>query len=89
MRTAVLDCASLPGRAALHRCLAQALRLPEWYGQNLDALRDCLGDLSEETVLILHHAPALDARLGDYAQRLRRCLTDAAEENARFTWRET
>lgn len=88
MRTALLDCAALPDRAALHRCLAHGLRLPAWYGENLDALRDCLGDVQEETVLVLHNAPVLDARLGEYARRLRRVLTDAAAENPRFVWRE-
>ncbi len=32
--------------------LGRALRLPDWYGQNLDALWDCITDLTEPTVLV-------------------------------------
>lgn len=44
--------------AAMHE-IADVLRFPEWFGENLDALADCLGDLSwfpsEGYVLILEH----------------------------------
>jgi RNAse (barnase) inhibitor barstar len=36
----------------LHAALAAALGFPDWYGGNLDALWDCLTDLSEPTVLL-------------------------------------
>lgn len=41
---------------------AQALRFPEWFGNNWDALADCLGDLSwweaDGYLLLLDHAGA-------------------------------
>lgn len=88
MKTVVLDGAELPDRAALHRRLTEALDLPVWYGQNLDALRDCLSEVRQETEVVLTGAAALDAHLGEYAQRLRRVLTDSAAENAFVSWRE-
>ena len=46
--------------AAAQREIAEAFRFPEWYGDNLDALADCLCDLSwlpsEGYVLLLEHA---------------------------------
>jgi RNAse (barnase) inhibitor barstar len=44
---------------AVMREIAEALRFPEWFGSNLDALADCLADLSwlpsEGYVLVLEH----------------------------------
>ena len=34
--------------------IAEALEFPDWFGHNLDALWDCLTDLTEPTVLIWH-----------------------------------
>lgn len=81
MRIVVLDCSVLPDRETLHRTLAAALALPEWYGGNLDALYDCLTDLTGETELRLRRFGDLEETLGSYARSLRRVLADAAGEN--------
>jgi len=39
--------------AALYGALAGALALPSWFGANLDALWDCLSDLTRPTALVL------------------------------------
>ena len=36
----------ITNREQLHDALSEALELPEWYGRSLDALYDCLTDLS-------------------------------------------
>ena len=51
MRAVYLDCRAILSREALHGALARTLDLPEWYGRNLDALADCLGDIAAETEL--------------------------------------
>lgn len=40
-----LDAAAGLGVEAFHTEIAAALELPDYYGRNLDALNDCLGDL--------------------------------------------
>ncbi len=44
---------------AVMRNIADAMRFPDWFGENLDALADCLNDLSwlpaEGYVLVLEH----------------------------------
>ena len=39
--------------AQLYAALADALGLPSWFGANLDALWDCLTDLSVPTAVVL------------------------------------
>jgi hypothetical protein len=47
------------------RAIARALRFPDWFGGNWDALQDCLGDLSWRPdsghVLVFHNWQALGA----------------------------
>ena len=49
----VLDARRFKGRTRAHAYLKEALRLPDYYGKNLDALYDCLGDIGEETVIVV------------------------------------
>ncbi len=78
---ALIDGAIIETREQLHDTLAQQLSLPEYYGRNLDALFDCLTDLSEDTELRLVHGEELFAHLGVYADVLCALLRDACGEN--------
>lgn len=54
-----VDLRACADAAAAMREIAETLRFPEWFGENLDALADCLADLSwlpsEGYVLMLEH----------------------------------
>ena len=78
---AVIDGAVITSRSELHDSLFRQLDLPDWYGRNLDALYDCLTDLSEPASLRLVHFDTLSERLGHYAAALRAVLRDASAEN--------
>ena len=67
----------LRGGEEFHEILARELQFPSYYGHNLDALHDCLTDVSAETVIILTDAAKADPRLPAV-------LRDAAEENPRL-----
>ena len=86
MRRADIDCAGIADRRALHATLKEALALPEYYGNNLDALADCLSDLFEDTCLVLRHPNALRDALGDYAEALLHVLHRGALDNRHFVF---
>ena len=77
----ILDGAVLD-RTALHDLLSRELAFPDWYGRNLDALFDCLTDLSQETELLLQNWDSWEDQR--YADRLLCVLRGAAEENEKL-----
>ena len=80
MKKVELDIANIHTVRALHVYLAYKLNLPPYYGANLDALHDGLGDAAESTELLLGGTPASD-EMAAYLPRLTRVLEDAAREN--------
>lgn len=65
---------------AFYAQLASQLELPEWFGQNLDALYDCLTELREAQITI-YQWDTLAQKLGEKTKNLRRVLTDAGIAN--------
>lgn len=67
--------------------IADALRFPEWFGDNLDALADCLGDLSwfpaEGYVLVLEHTAEWRAHESDTLDTVLEILNQTAERWAK------
>ncbi len=78
---ALIDGAAVCSRDELHDSLARQLKLPAYYGRNLDALFDCLSDIHEPCEIVLRGAEELFVHLGIYADVLQDVLRDAAEEN--------
>lgn len=73
----IIDCAAIGSKEDFHRILAQTLRFPAWYGNNLDALYDCLGDISVKTHLILKNWD----HIASFAAGFRAVFNDAEDEN--------
>lgn len=82
MTTYTIDGSNMTDRAAAHAELARALRFPDWYGGNLDALWDMASTLEVRAVLV-HPAPMLNA-LGAYGCKLLQTLFEVAQENPTF-----
>lgn len=74
-----LDCRKMTDRQAAHTYLKEVLALPDYYGENLDALYDLLTEREEETVLVLGHWRQLSVLLGDYGISLLETLREASE----------
>ena len=84
MRKLTLDCSQISTKIGLHLQLTELLDLPEYYGNNLDALADCLSEIHQDTCLVLEQSEALMDALGDYAERFFRLLEHCASENPFF-----
>lgn len=67
----------LQGDALTHDALAEAFGFPAYYGRNLDALHDCLGDIGEDTAVIVTDMGSAD----ENGRRILTVLWDSAREN--------
>lgn len=70
MEIIILDGACMTDKDTAHAYIAKVMRLPAHYGKNLDALADCLSELTDRVTVILKASGALMENLGDYAGRL-------------------
>ena len=80
MRTITLELEHLETVAALHLDLQYLLRLPAYYGRNLDALHDALGEIAQPTRLIVR-AQGVKGETAAVLPRLLCVLEDAQQEN--------
>ena len=66
MQTIMLDGSLYPTARDLHLALKQMLSLPDYYGMNADALKDCLSGRTEKVNLWI-----ADPGIGETADALR------------------
>mgnify|MGYP000630451229 CR=1 FL=1 len=88
MKQVILDGTGLTTSAQVHELLARELDFPIWYGANLDALYDRLTDVTQDCWIVLTHAAAMEAHLGNWAGALRQVLRDACACNDNLTMEE-
>ncbi len=88
MRRILLDGAKMRTRDALHDHLARRLRLPAYYGRNLDALHDCLGEMGDVAITLRRRDDMLQA-MGDYGLQLLKVLGNATAEYPGLRFRAT
>lgn len=87
MQICIIDGERINDREMLHDILKASLKLPVWYGRNLDALYDCLTDIQEETQIRILHEELLKEHLGSYAVSLIGTIRTAAQDNFRIHWK--
>lgn len=76
----ILNFSDADTEADIHRILKETLGFPEYYGENLDALYDCLTDLREDTAVgFCQRKDDSDAAV--YLRKAQRVFLDAEEEN--------
>ena len=73
----VLDASRMREKEAAHAYLRQMLSFPEYYGNNLDALYDCLTELDETEILFVNLEEAAQS---DFPKLLS-VFREAEEEN--------
>ena len=80
-RVYVLNGRRMDTREHAHAHLKKRLRLPDWYGNNLDALCDCLGEINEPSIILVRYTDALRTALGEYGGKLLFVLSAMTGEN--------
>lgn len=75
-----IDLAKVDSIEKLHARLKRALRLPDYYGANLDALYDVLTEGAEERTLVFRNAADFWRRFPDFTPRFVQMLLNARDE---------
>ena len=77
-----LDGSKMTDRKATHAYLKRKLHLPEYYGNNLDALWDCLTTDFSGKMIILHDPQTVKNQLGDCGYSLLSLSKEVAAINS-------
>lgn len=70
----ILDASRMTDKDTTHVYLKEVLDLPEYYGNNLDALHDCLEEMNHLQIRIVNEEKA-----GDYYKKVRGLLEDVKQ----------
>ena len=83
MREIIIDEANFSSVAEVHSFLADELSFPDYYGANLDALNDCLGDVDEACKISLYvdGPQGEEGELASWFPKLVRSFLRASREN--------
>lgn len=79
MEEKIIDCSSICTKEDLHRVFRETLSFPDWYGNNLDALHDCLTEISGKVRLL--NWESAEIRLGTYGAKAKKVIAAAALHN--------
>ena len=82
MEEEIIDCAKIKSKEDLHQLFRDTLSFPAWYGNNLDALYDCLTEITG-TVRLLDWETA-ETRLGSYGTKAKKAIATAALHNTKL-----
>lgn len=79
MEEKIIDCSTIHTKEDLHRIFRDTLSFPDWYGSNLDALHDCLTEISGKVRLL--DWETAENRLGVYGKKAKKAIAAAALHN--------
>jgi ribonuclease inhibitor len=84
----ILDGKKILTEEVFHTYIKKELDLPEYYGNNLDALWDCLTDLQAEHITLTRkYFSTSKKHLGDFADKALDTFQDAQKQMPNFTLR--
>ena len=84
MRIFILDGNKMTDKKAAYEHIADVLLFPDYFGNNLDALEDCLSELDENTVIILSNTEAMMKNLDEYGEKILRVFKNGSDYSFSF-----
>ena len=81
MKRIRLDGKKMTDRKSAHEYIAKKLSFPDYYGKNLDALADCLSEISDDTQIRLINTEDFINNIGVQYKGFIRVFSDSAESN--------
>jgi len=81
MKEIWLNGAKMTDRESTHAYLKRKLSLPDYYGNNLDALWDCLSTDFSPKKIIIFNTEKLRENLGSYGELIINLLREIARDN--------
>lgn len=86
MREIEIDGRKMDDRGSLFAHLKAELGLPEYFGNNLDALADCLGEMRDVSIRFSYPGAAVNS-LGEYGRRLIQVFENESGARGDFRFR--
>ena len=87
MKLLFLDMNRIKDREALHEELQAKLRLPDYYGKNLDALNDVLAEGNVRAVMVFENCSLASDEMKDYLVKFRTMADKLSSENKDLVFR--
>ncbi len=80
MKIYVLDGKDMTSRQTAYRVIERTMDMPDYFGKNLDALADCLGERTADMSVVFVNTDALKNTLGDYADKMLNVFREASRD---------
>lgn len=86
MQIFLLDGVEMTDRETAYDYLSRILRLPDYFGRNLDGLKDCLEELGTDCIIILQNSFFLIDHLNQYGKRILEIFEEVSQQEDCFTF---
>ena len=88
MKEITIDGDQIESKSDVHMLFVKELGFEDYYGNNLDALGDCLNDLNTPVVINYINRERMKIKFGRFAIVLSQVLKLAAKHNSKITYHE-
>lgn len=83
----LLDLSGIIDLETFHEYVSKKLNFPAYYGQNFDALRDCLSDINSKTIIKIEGLAEFKKNLPDAYNKLIKCVDDYRQDYSQIQFK--